>query len=120
MRRKSVSCFSKPTGKPLSEYASKSTAQKAADHANIQYGNDLVPYQCSKCRKWHLSPKHRQTPNTKCHKCTGSDGKRKALYDTEVAADNRVAILLKEKGVDLTVYKCPYNRGWHLSKGLNP
>jgi len=33
MRRKSVSCFSKPTGKPLSEYASKSKAQKASDAA---------------------------------------------------------------------------------------
>ena len=116
MRRKSVTCFSKTTGKPVSEYDSKITAEKAADHANFQYGNDLIPYRCNKCGKWHLSPKNRQTPSTKCNKCTGSDGRRKALYDTEVTADNRASILLNEKGIDLKVYKCPYNHGWHLSR----
>ena len=117
MSRKSASCFSKRTGKPLTAYASKSVAQQSADYENSQNDRALAPYQCSKCGEWHLSPKDRQTPSTKCRHCTGSDGKRKDLYDSEVAADKRAAILYKEQGFSLKVYKCVYNDGWHLTKG---
>ena len=114
---KSNTCFSSTTGKPLSVYSSKSTAQKGADYVNQEYDNNLVPYQCKTCKKWHLSPKDRQTPSKVCPKCISRNGKRKALYKSQNDADNRASILAKEQGVDLLVYKCPHNRGWHLTKG---
>ena len=116
-RLKSNTCFSSRTGKALSEYPSKYAAQNAADYANQEYDNNLVPYQCKTCKKWHLSPKNRHTPNEVCPKCIGNNGKRKALYKTQSDAANRADILAKDQKVDLTVYKCPHNRGWHLTKG---
>jgi len=117
MRRKSGSCFSKSHGKPLTVYASISEAQRSANYINYQYEKKLVPYQCSKCGEWHLSPEDRQTPITKCRHCRSFDGKHKDLYDSEVDAGKRATILKKEKGISLKAYKCPYNDGWHLSKG---
>ena len=116
MSRKSDSCFSKRNGKPLTVYASKPEAQQSANYEN-QYGRNLVPYQCRKCGEWHLSPKDRQTPSTKCRHCTGLAGKYKDLYESEADAGKRAAILRKEEGISLTVYKCPYEDGWHLTKG---
>ena len=117
MIRKSSSCFSKRHGKPLSVYASRWAAQQSADYENHHYGNDLVPYHCYRCGEWHLSPQDRQTPNTKCRHCRGFDGKHKNLYVSETYAGKRAAILKKEKGISLRTYKCPYNSGWHLTKG---
>ena len=116
-RPKSNTCFSSRTGKALSVYTSKSAAQNAADYANQEYDNNLVPYQCNTCKKWHLSPQDRHTPNKVCPNCIGNNGQRKALYKTQSDAANRADILAKEQKVDLTVYKCPHNRGWHLTKG---
>ena len=117
MTHKSGSCFSKSHGKPLTAYTSKQEAQREANYINHQYNNNLVPYQCNKCGEWHLSPKDRQTPSTKCRHCRGFDGKHKDLYFSEVDAWKRAAILKEEKGISLKVYKCPYNDGWHLTKG---
>ena len=43
--------------------------------------------------------------------------KHKDLYESEADAGKRAAILKKEEGISLTVYKCPYEDGWHLTKG---
>ena len=115
-RPKSNTCFSSRTGKPLSVYPSHSAAKQGADYANSEYDSNLVPYQCKKCRKWHLSPQDRHTPSRVCPKCIGANGRRKSLYKTKSDAASRADILAKEQQVDLTVYKCPHNRGWHLTK----
>ena len=117
MRRSNNSCLSKRTGRPLSAYSSEFAAQESADYENSQRGCGLAPYLCDKCGQWHLSPQDRQTPSTKCDTCTGSDGMRKSLYESEAAASKRAEILYKEQGVVLKVYQCPYNDGWHLAKG---
>jgi hypothetical protein len=114
---KSNSCFSKRTGEPLTEYYSEGDAWEGAEYANNQYGNNLIPYQCKKCEFWHLSPKDRQTPSQKCFDCTDGSGKCKRLYYSEEDAERRADILYEEEGVNLEVYECPHNDGWHLTKG---
>ena len=117
MSIKSDSCSSKRTGEPLTEYNTEYEAQEGADYANSTYGNNLAPYKCRDCGMWHLSPKDRQTPSSKCNSCTDSNGQYKDLYATEQAAERRATILYEEKGISLSVYECPYDRGWHLTKG---
>lgn len=115
--RKSETCFSKQTGSALTEYNSEDEAEQGANYANFNYGRDLGPYFCSKCRKWHLAPKDRQTPSVKCDYCRGRDGKAKDLYHTFSDAKKRAEIIKQEKGLVLQVYECEYNSGWHLTKG---
>jgi hypothetical protein len=114
---KSDSCFSKRTGKPLTEYDTKYQAQEGADYANSTYDNDLSPYQCSHCELWHLSPRDRQTSSSKCNACVGGNGQYKDLYSTQEYAEKRASILYEERSIRLTAYKCPYYSGWHLTKG---
>ncbi|MBW1649624.1 MAG: hypothetical protein JRJ44_02895 [Deltaproteobacteria bacterium] len=109
MNFKSATCFSR-TGEPLTEYNFEQNAREGADYANIEYGNNLIPYRCHTCGLWHLSPKNRQTPSIECGIC------RKALYKTKKDAEKRAVILKKEEGERLRVYRCPYNDGWHLTK----
>lgn len=116
MTFKSKTCFSKKTGKPLTEYMSRYEADEGADYANKTYGNSLSSYQCNVCGGWHLSPKVRQTPSIKCPECTDSNGYSKALYLTYESALNRASILYEERGVMLSVYECPHYEGWHLTK----
>lgn len=49
--------------------------------------------------------------------CTDGYGNMKELYDSEKEAERRVEMLLAERGLNLGVYPCPYNCGWHLTKG---
>ncbi len=113
---KSATCFGKASGEPLTEYFLEYDAQAAAEYANQCYGHELVPYECSKCNKWHLSPKKRQTPSKKCNHCTGGDGHLKDSYESKNDAHTRADILLKEHSVNLNVYQCEYGNGWHLTK----
>jgi len=113
---KSTTCFNTRNGKPLSEYNSEVEAEGAAIHANKQYRTNLTPYQCDRCGQWHLSPQNRQTPSTSCNLCTDAFGHSKELYQTRETAQQRAKIIRKEKGVQLSVYQCPYNTGWHLTK----
>ena len=118
MSIKSDSCYSKRTGEPLTEYVSEDQAREGADYTNSKYKNSsLAPYRCSKCNKWHLSPRDRQTPSIKCPSCTDSNGFYKDLYPSRKVAERRAGILHKERGVRLHVYKCAYHNGWHLTKG---
>ena len=91
---------------PLSEFDSEADALYCIEEMRI---NNLVPYKCQKCKKWHLSPKNRQTPSTKCNSC------HKDLYSTKAIALRRAEIIREEKGVRLSVYKCSYMEGWHLT-----
>ena len=119
MNRKSDSCYGRRTGEPLTVYNSSFEAQQGADYANREYGNNLAPYKCERCGLWHLSPKDRQTPSVTCPSCTDRDGHHKDLYRSKTAAETRVAILQKEAGVCLGIYKCPYHDGWHLTKKIS-
>ncbi len=120
MNRKSPSCNSKKTGRPLTEYDTKAEAKSAAGHANKDYGgNNLIPYKCDKCGFWHLSPADRQTASTTCNTCRSADGQLKEAYLSERDALRRAGLLRKEQGVKLQVYKCEHGNGWHLTKGLN-
>ena len=117
MSIKSTTCFNKKNGKPLTEYYNESDAQEGADHANDLRNFNLEPYKCDNCGLWHLSPKNRQTPSTKCSTCKDRNGYFKDLYHSEGSAQRRAEILFKEQGVRLSVYECPNENGWHLTKG---
>ena len=110
MARISHSCVGKQSGKGLREYGSKAMAEKGADHAYYEYGTDLEPYKCRYCECWHLSPRNRQTPNVYCAFCN------KNLYGSKEDAERRSEITCEEFDVQLDIYKCPLNDGWHLTK----
>ncbi len=118
MNRKSPICNAQKSGRPLTEYDTKTEAKAAARHANQTYGgNNLIPYKCGQCGFWHLAPADRQTPSETCPICRGADGMLKESYTTERDALRRAGILRKENGVKLKVYECEHGNGWHLTKG---
>ena len=116
MSTKSTTCNGS-NGQPLTEYPSEATALEAAKYASKQYRSDLVPYRCSRCDYWHLSPRSRNTPSDGCSFCTSSNGEPKASYRSKRDAVRRAQIIREEKGLKLKVYACPHNRGWHLTRG---
>lgn len=109
MYSKSTVCTGK-NGNFLNEYTSES---EALHHINY-LKNGSVPYHCSKCGHWHISPRSRITVSKICNLCTDSSGKHKQAYATKVDAIKRADLIFKEQKVDLEVYKCPYDNGWHL------
>jgi len=113
---KSDTCFNQKNGEPLTEYISEYDAKQGAEYVKASYGHDLIPYRCSSCGKWHLSPRNRQTPSRICHFCKDSYGNSKDLYKTEEAAVQRAKIIEKEQGIKLKVYRCHYADGYHLTK----
>ena len=117
---KSDTCTGKKTGKPLTEYVSLEDAEAGAEHANATYKRNLVPYHCEVCGKWHLSPKERQTPSTKCPFCKGANGQAKDAYRSQKEARRRADILKKEQGVALKVYACEHSDTWHLTRDQRP
>ena len=115
--KKSGKCFTKK-GIPLIEYDSEADAKEGIIHAKKNYDSDLIPYKCSKCGKWHLSPRNRQTPSTTCYFCLDSEGNTKELYETEEIAEQRAKIIEEEQGIELRIYPCPYGLGYHLTKDI--
>jgi len=113
---KSKTCVGKVSKKPLTEYRSEADAERGAAWARDAYGRDLSPYRCSRCNRWHLAPTSRRTPSYDCGYCTGADGRYKATYGSSEDAERRADILRDERGVDLRVYPCPHDDGWHLTK----
>lgn len=49
--------------------------------------------------------------------CTDSHGNFKDLYLTQKEAQNKIKLLYKEQRIKLKLYPCPYDCGWHLTKG---
>ncbi len=45
--------------------------------------------------------------------CTDSNGETKYLYHSQ----QEIEYILASKQVSLTSYPCPYERGWHITKG---
>ncbi len=52
------------------------------------------------------------TQNNACI-CTDSHGEKKYLYNSE----QELEYLLSRKDIKLYAYPCPYEKGWHLTKG---
>lgn len=117
--RKSMTCIGKASGQPVTEYDSEYEAHDGAAHAQLAYGQDLIPYMCGRCQLWHLAPRSRQTPSSTCGHCTGADGKPKESYANERDAARRAEILRTERGIHLRAYPCAYGQGWHLTKRQN-
>jgi hypothetical protein len=115
---KSEICFKKD-GKPLSTYLSEHEAIDGANHVRMNHGIHLLPYECSRCGHWHLSPKERHTPSKTCIYCPDSRGRPKELYETREDAERRAEIIAEEQGIWLRVYSCRYQTGWHLTKNLS-
>jgi len=113
---KSHTCNSSK-GEPLTEYPSRAEAFDAARYVAEHHRLDLVPYRCSRCQYWHLSPRGRNTPSDTCSFCTSSGGEAKALYGSKRDAVRRAQIISEEKGLHLEAYPCPHNQGWHLTSG---
>ena len=116
MNPKSTTCTGN-NGKPLTEYTTQVEAKEGAIYEKETHRVDLAPYRCPKCKKWHLSPKDRQIASRTCVSCRDSFGKSKELYETEAAARKKAQILKRDHGVTLKVYRCPHNKGYHLTKG---
>jgi len=105
----------KISGQPLLMFDSVREATEGAQRALLEFGTEQAPYQCTRCRKWHLAPKNRHTPSHTCRYCVGSDGKPKESYANEEDATRRAQIVERERGISLRVYLCDYG-GWHLTK----
>ena len=96
-------------GTPRRAYVSEAAAEHGAHLALLKYNSHIVPYRCTRCSSWHLSPFDRHTPCCHCETCG------KEAYESEASAERRAAILERERGVGLRVYDCPRGYGWHLT-----
>jgi hypothetical protein len=52
----------------------------------------------------------------KCEYCKGKDGNLKDIYETFQSAVDTVKHIEESRGIFLSIYKCPQNNGWHLTK----
>ena len=115
-RKNRGNCTSPKTGRARKSYSSEASAIEAAKYMPSSYG-EQVPVQCDSCGEWHLTPASRNTPSKTCDYCTDGDGNSKQLYFSRESAIKRVKIIANEHGLHLTVYRCPRENGWHLTKG---
>ena len=118
MKFKSESCFGR-TGDSLNAYDRESEAAEHARYLKRERGSSMVPYRCERCDFWHLSPADRQTSSSVCGFCRDRNGSSKDLYATKRDAERRAEINKSERGIDLAVYKCPHQPGWHLTRNRN-
>ena len=116
MNMKSTTCVGSQTGKPVTEYQSEDQARLGSSHVSASFGTEMSPYKCTRCGFWHLSPKQRHTPSSKCNTCTDRNGTYKDLYASKKAAEMRANIIRKENNIALVSYRCPNDTGWHLTK----
>ncbi len=110
-------CIGKASGTPLKKYYSESEAHEAVLYVKYNHGKEMSQYLCDKCGLWHLSPVSRATPSHKCSHCTGGNGRLKDTYHSKQDALVRSEIINEERNTRLSVYPCPFNEGWHLTKG---
>lgn len=111
MNSKSLTCKSRRTGRPLTEYRTEEEAAIAA--ARLDH---MMHYRCRGCGYWHLSPTRNHTPCRDYPECTGGQGRPKKSYETRRGAEQRAEIIRQEHHVALDVYPCPHGYGWHLTK----
>ena len=115
MKFKSDTCFGR-TGASLNAYDLESEAAEHARYLRKERGSAMVPYSCDRCGFWHLSPADRQTESSVCAFCRDAKGSSKDLYRSKQDAERRAEINRIERGVELNVYRCPHQPGWHLTR----
>lgn len=76
-------CIGAVSQKPLKAYESELEAEQAAEYVLTEYKRKMVPYKCSKCGDWHLTPQGRLTPSRTCPYCIDSYGAPKQAYESE-------------------------------------
>lgn len=113
MKTSTSPCVSSMTGKPLSAHFSESFALADAVRIKLKYGNDLIPYHCSRCQQWHLGKGREKWPE--CSYCRGRGGDYKISYPTERDAVEQAARLERGSYVRLRVYECRHEHAWHLT-----
>jgi hypothetical protein len=52
----------------------------------------------------------------KCEYCKGKDGNPKDIYETFQSAVDTAKHIEESRGIFLSIYRCPQNNGWHLTK----
>jgi len=116
MNFKSDICVGR-NNRSLTSYYSKSDADEGIKYIKDTYHKEMVSYKCASCGYYHLAPANRHTPLSanRCS-CLDRNGSNKDLYDSKGSAEKRAKILFSESGVKLSVYKCPEEKGYHLSK----
>jgi len=110
-------CIGKISGTPLKKYYSESEAHEAVLYVKYNHGKEMTQYLCDNCGMWHLSPISRATPSFTCSRCESNKRVPKETYRSKQEALMRAEIIQEEKGLYLSVYPCPFNEGWHLTKG---
>ncbi len=110
---KSNTCTGKVSGVPLTEYPDEGSARAGAEYASARHGRELVPYRCSRCSAWHLSPAGRQTPS-RTSACTDHSGRPKAAYDSRDDAERRAELVRDDGGPRVRAYSCGCG-SWHLT-----
>ena len=101
MPKKKVKCH----GKEINGFIEFEEANSSCKYMETQFKKEFYVYYCNECKLYHISPKDRQTRMFKSA-CLDSLGKPKQLYLTELEANIRKNIILKEKGIKLFSYKC--------------
>ncbi|WP_421266665.1 hypothetical protein [Aeromonas veronii] len=108
-------CISPKTGRVRKSYSNETFAIAEARYMADSYG-EQVPIQCDFCGEWHLTPASYHTPSKTCEYCTDGDGNSKQLYFSKEGAIKRARIIANDRGLNLDVYRCPHENGWHLTK----
>lgn len=109
MARKSSTCFGK-NGEPLSVYRTEAEAQESARYQKRERGIELSPYQCNRCKEWHLTPLEGKPGDCGC------SNSYKNLYPTQEAALRDIERLSAEGR--LRPYPCDKGKGWHLTSRM--
>ena len=59
-------------------------------------------------------PSVKNTTSSKIYcSCLDAEGERKYLYSTQ----KEITYILAKKDIQLYTYPCPFEKGWHLTKG---
>lgn len=113
---KSLTCFSKRTNQPLTEFYSLYDAESSALYEKQIRGINLYVYQCDKCGLFHLAPEDSKL-NVRKHACSCRDskGNPKSLYLTKEDAEKQLIKSQKEQRIQLKIYPCEQGLGYHLT-----
>ena len=109
-----MTCRNLRTGKRLFAFRTKAIAKKAEKTARKR-GHRLIAYQCHNCDNWHLAPRKHHRIDCIAG-CVDSKGVPKKEYLNKVDAELTASLIVKQQGVKLWVYECPYQEGvWHIT-----
>jgi len=95
---KSETCFEKMLGEYLPQHFTENDVKDNSEYSKIIF-NHLGLYE-------------------KCTKCTAGDGTYKNAYRTQHEAWLKSIMIFEDKNINLRIYKCKYDCGWHLTKDI--